>query len=252
MTDSVPVALTTPRPRRRLWQGILVGCLAVLVAIAALPNYVSGTWPWSAPLEVPRINQIQRLMDNPLSLPGWTLMNDEKVNIGRSRWHLAEYQPAQPTTPEIPGIVLLMRPQPWHTNQPEVEWVDLRGSQKWRVDNSRTFSFQVPKPGHGGSTENRATVTVNYFRGISDQRTFAVMQWYSWPQGGHPAPGRWFWLDQIRQWQHNQRQPWIAVSLLLPIEPVGDARLYEDLAREIGTTVQTALMAGPFEGMEES
>jgi hypothetical protein len=33
-------------------QWVLIIALAILVAIAALPNYISGQWPWSADLQV--------------------------------------------------------------------------------------------------------------------------------------------------------------------------------------------------------
>ena len=247
MADSAsPLQLRLLRQWRR---GILVVGLALMVAIAALPNYFSGTWPWSEPLEVPRINQLQQLQQEPLPLTGWNLRGHESTTIGRVQWHLAEYEPQQPTDPEVPALVLLIRPQVWHLNQPQVEWVDIRGSQGWRVEQRQMLRFTAPGPAGASPAPPEATVTAQYFRGISDQRTFAILQWYSWPQGGHPAPGRWFWLDQLRQWRHRQRQPWVAVSIILPIEPVGDIRRYEAVAKEAGIQVQSALMAGPFAGM---
>jgi hypothetical protein len=79
-------------------------------------------------------------------------------------------------------------------------------------------------------------------RGIDARNTFAVMQWYAWPDGGHFAPGKWFWADQAQQWQQRQRLPWVAVSILLPIEPVGDIRSHTAAVTEIAQAVQQGLL----------
>ncbi len=228
------------------WKIILVALLAVLVAISALPNYFNGSWPWSEPLQVPQLDQIKGISKTSLSLPGWQLNVQEEVSISGNNWSLAEYENTGSTIPadQLPRLVLLLRAQPWHDNQPEVDWVDLRGSQNWLVDNQSNLRF-AGSDGDGNPTK----VTTQYFRAVNEQSTFAVMQWYAWPQGGHPAPSHWFWADQRRQWQQQQRQPWIAVSLLLPIEPVGDIRPYQDAAIAAAQLVQTALVEGPFAGV---
>lgn len=240
MADTLPVLSS-----KRGWKIVLVALLTILVVIATLPSYFSGSWPWSEQLQAPQLNQIKSISQSSLPLPGWQLNGQEEVNISGNSWSLAEYENigGAPAAEQLPRLVLLLRPQPWHNNQPEVEWVDLKGSQDWRVDNQKNLSFTVSNDG------KPMQVTVRYFRAINEQSTFAAMQWYAWPQGGHPAPSRWFWADQRRQWQQHQRQPWIAVSLLLPIEPVGDIRPYQDAAIATAQTVQTALLEGPFAGV---
>jgi cyanoexosortase B-associated protein len=241
MADTMPALKS-----KRGWKIVLVALLTVLVAISTLPNYFSGSWPWSEPLKVPQLNQIKSISKTSLPLPGWQLNVQEEVSISGNSWSLAEYENTggEPAAAQLPSLVLLLRPQPWHSDQPEVEWVDLRGSQSWQVDNQSNLRFTVP-----GSDGKPTQVTTQYFRAVNEQSTFAVMQWYAWPQGGHPAPSHWFWADQRRQWQQRQRQPWIAVSLLLPIEPVGDIRPYQDAAIATAQTIQTALLAGPFAGV---
>jgi cyanoexosortase B-associated protein len=233
---------------KRGWKSILVALLATLVAIAALPSYFSGSWPWSEPLEAPQLNQIKDISETSLSLPGWQVNVQQEVNISGNDWSLAEYEnlgsAATPSAEQLPRLVVLLRAQTWHTNQPEVEWVDLRGSQGWQVDHQSNLRFSVP-----GQGDQPVQVTTQYFRAVNEQSTFAVMQWYAWPQGGHPAPSHWFWADQRRQWQHQQRKPWIAVSLLLPIEPVGDIRPYQEAAIATAQAIQTALIEGPFAGV---
>ncbi|MGD1909252.1 MAG: cyanoexosortase B system-associated protein [Leptolyngbyaceae cyanobacterium] len=240
MANTIPVLKL-----KRGWKIALVVLLAILVAISTLPSYFSGSWPWSEPLKAPQINQIKNISKTSLPLPGWDLSVQEEVSISGNKWSLAEYENVGGVldVEQLPSLVLLLRPQPWHSDQPQVEWVDLKGSQSWQVDNKSNLRFT-------GSGENGQPhqVTAQYFRAVNEQSTFAVMQWYAWPQGGHPSPSRWFWADQRRQWLKQERQPWIAVSLLLPIEPVGDIRPYQDAASAIAQTVQTALLDGPFAG----
>lgn len=216
--------------------------LAAMVAVSTLPNYFSGQWPWSKPLETPAITQLQGLMESPLSVSGWETTLQQSIKISGNRWSLAEYQaPAVSTASPVSNFALLLRPQPWHNQQPEVEWIDIIGAQSWQVSDLQTVQFSAED-----TSGQSATVTARYFRGLSDRATFAVLQWYAWPTGGHPAPGRWFWADQRRQWRQRQRMPWVAVSLLLPIEPVGDIRPYKETAIAIGKTIQSRLVKSVF------
>ncbi|MGF1523155.1 MAG: cyanoexosortase B system-associated protein [Leptolyngbyaceae cyanobacterium] len=245
---SIPEEISVPQQaapfskQKRLLQWLLVAVLAVIVAIAAAPSYFSGQWPWSEPLKAPQINQIKALRSTALDLPGWQVSSQQEVRIGGNDWGLTEYQ-ATDTPATTSGFALLLRPQPWHDQQPEVEWVDIRGARGWQVSDLHRVHFEVPSA-DGPSIQ----VAARYFRGIDEQRTFAVMQWYAWPTGGHPAPGRWFWADQTQQWMRRQRMPWVAVSVFLPIEPVGNIRPHTEDAIAIGQAVQASLMTVIFSG----
>ncbi len=81
-----------------------------------------------------------------------------------------------------------------------------------------------------------------FFRAVTQQDTFGVLQWYALPNGGHSSPFRWFVGDQLAQWR-KQRVPWVAVSILVPMEPLGQVEKIWPLAESIGQTVQAALMA---------
>jgi cyanoexosortase B-associated protein len=224
------------------WQWLLVMVLACIVAIAALPNYLNSAWPWHTPLQVPHLKQLKAVGQTPLALPGWTAIQHQTVNISRQKWELTEYQLAGATAAPVPSqpesVALLLKPQSAHNKQPEVEWIDISGSQGWRVSDEPPVHFTVPTP-EGGT----AKITARYFRGINSNGTLAVMQWYAWPQGGHFTPGKWFWADQVRQWQHRERLPWVAVCLLLQIEPVGNIRSHTDTVVAIAQAVQTELWA---------
>lgn len=231
---------SNPLPRRVLtmrWG--LVAVLAAIVAIAALPGYWGEPWLWQAELPVPQMNQLQEILSTPLSLPQWAIARHEVIVIGRKRWNLTEYQAVDADgDANAATMALLLRPQMSSDQQPEVEWVDLRGSQGWQVADVQTARWSV-----ANSEGNLVPVTARYFRAINHQNTFGVIQWYAWSTGGHFAPARWFWADQLRQWRQQERMPWIAVSLLFPIEPVGDIGSHKAAAIAISQSVQKALLA---------
>lgn len=235
------VSSTAPKLKGRgLVQWALIVMLAALVAIAAVPSYL-GQWPWSAALKVPQIDQLKALKETPLALPGWQVSSHSEVRISGTPWVLSEYQSEDRVDSQINSLALLMRPQPWHDNQPEVEWVDISGSQGWQINDLHRLKFDV-----SAASNQTATVKMRYFRGLTDQETFAVMQWYAWPTGGDAAPGGWFWADQARQWGQQERLPWVAVSVLFPIEPVGNIRPYTEEAIAIGQMIQASLMDTAF------
>ncbi|NEQ45422.1 MAG: cyanoexosortase B system-associated protein [Leptolyngbya sp. SIOISBB] len=237
MTDA-----TQSRPKSHsIVQWGLVVVLTALVAIAVLPNYFSGQWPGSNELPVPHIAQLRGLLTEPLEVPGWESTFHQEVNIGRNRWTIAEYRRSG-VNGEDESFGLLLRPQQAGDQQPEVEWVDLQGAQSWQVDNRHAVPWLVESPTADASVK----ITTRYLRGIDERNTFAVMQWYAWPSGGHFAPGKWFWADQAQQWQHSQRLPWVAVSILLPIDPVGDIRTHTAAITEIAQSVQQGLLSSTF------
>lgn len=220
----------------------LIVALAVLVAIAALPNYLSGQWPWQAPLDVPHLSELRNLMPSPLTLEGWQLEQHQEIRLGGNRWSFAQYRVAAGAEAVAESeFALLLRPQTDRDKQPEVEWVDLQGIQRWQVSDRHTVRFDVTD-----ETGQPIPVTSRYLRAIDGSTTLAVMQWYAWPTGGHFAPGRWFWVDQRRQWRQHERLPWVAVSILLPIEPVGDIRPHTEAMVAIAQHVQHSLLTGPF------
>ena len=233
MTEAVKPSIQS----KSLIQWVVVAVLAGLVAIAALPNYLTGQWPWSANMPVPQLQEIRELYQTPLLLDGWDIALHETVKIGGSEWALSEYRTASSDGVEAKSFGLLLKPQKSADKQPEVEWVDLQGAQGWRVNDLHTVRLSA-----AAATGKPIEVSTRYFRGLNENSTLAVMQWYAWPTGGHFAPGRWFWADQARQWQQRERMPWVAICLLLPIEPVGDIRPHTDEMVAIAQAVQTSLL----------
>lgn len=229
------------QPQRGM-KAILVVALAAIAAIGLAPHWAAGQWPWSQALEVPGIERLQTLSETNLSLQNWEVSGSGVVPINGQDWGLSEYN--RPVSDDqsddqshaVNRLALLLLPQSWHDRQPTVEWVDLRGAQNWQVADSTVLRF----------TTETGTVRARYFRARTDQQTFAVMQWYAWPGGGDFAPGRWFWVDQLSQWRSGQRNPWVAVCLLLPIRSLDDVSAYQEIAIDLGQAIQNALATAAF------
>ncbi|MEL6602352.1 MAG: cyanoexosortase B system-associated protein [Cyanobacteria bacterium J06614_10] len=219
---------------------MVIVALALFVAVSALPRYVSS-WPWSSPLKVQNQPALQAIRDQGLTLSGWQVDDQVKTKIGGDTWSIQQLSATdQAITSETAStIFLLLRPQVWEADQPEVEWLDLKGSQQWETDSRQSLPIEVAI----NRQENPKTVRINtdFFRAWSKDQTYAILQWYAWPTGGSPSPAGWFWADQRTQWQHRQRMPWVAVSVWLPIEPLGDITPHIAAAKSLGQSVQLAL-----------
>lgn len=226
---------------------IAVLCLLLaLVGIGAVPGYWTGTWRWASPPPVTNLKQLRELPKTGLEIPGWQTIEQKRVEIGGHKWSVQalEQDNSKP-------LLLLLLPQNDHKSQPQVEWVDIDGLEQWQTDSYTTAKFVAEPSGldkSAGASQSiaarKADVKARFFRAWNQRQTVVVLQWYAWPDGGHPAPSRWFWSDQFAQ-LHRRRVPWVAVCLQIPIEPLGDLEAARPLAESLGKLVQTALMAGP-------
>jgi cyanoexosortase B-associated protein len=237
--------LSTDLPQRWVKTGLVIA-LTALAALTLLPVMGGGQWPWQTPAQVPHLERLQTLQHQGLLLPGWALTHHQKLMINQHDWTLSEYQPAQgqprpePTLP-VQQIAVLMRPQPWHSNQPQVEWLDLNGAQDFRPTLQRQITLTV------ASSQPPVAATARFSRGHNQQHTFAMVQWYAWPSGGHPSPSVWFWVNQRSLFTRRALTPWVAVSLLIPINPLADINDYQPLAIALGSAIQQQLMATIFQ-----
>ncbi|MEM9149427.1 MAG: cyanoexosortase B system-associated protein [Cyanobacteria bacterium P01_F01_bin.3] len=231
---------------------IVIAALALFIAVSALPRYASS-WPWSNPLKVPNQPALQAIRDEGITLPGWLPDEQVKTKIGGDTWSIQQLSAADdgPFAKASPStIFLLMRPQVWEADQPEVEWLDLKGAQQWQTDSHQSLRFKVSVNSRINSVDDSETIRINtdFFRAWSKEQTYAVLQWYACPTGGSPSPAWWFWADQKAQWQHRKRMPWVAVSVWLPIEPLSDIGIYEATATDLGTAVHQELLNTVFAG----
>ncbi|NJL49032.1 MAG: cyanoexosortase B system-associated protein [Leptolyngbyaceae cyanobacterium SM2_5_2] len=222
-----------PWPTRWVKRGILVW-LAVLAVVAIAPAYWTGQWPWVVAPQVTQIDRLQPLREKGLTLPGWTLESHQVITINKQEWGLNEYVALDPTAP-VQQLAVVLHPQPWHSNQPQVEWMDLAGAQNWQVDSRQRLTFRGAADGD--------KVQANFFRGRSDHQAFVVLQWYAWPDGGHPSPSRWFWANQQSQLTTRTLTPWVAIAVLLPIPPLADLNAYESLTVDLGGLIHQQAVA---------
>jgi cyanoexosortase B-associated protein len=231
--------------RRSLLKLLVVLFILAIATFATLPDYMTGNWSWTRQPDVPHLDRLRELRSEGLSLSGWEMLEQQETRLGGHRWSVQANSPEVETPALADPILLLLRPQADDSDMPQVDWMDINGAQQWTVDHRRRLSFPVPDTTLPLPTP--FTVQARFFRGWTQQGTFAVMQWYAWPNGGHPAPGQWFWADQITQLRDRQKLPWVAVSVLIPIKPLGDIETVRDTATSLGTTIHTALLQQVFQ-----
>ncbi|MGI8503334.1 MAG: cyanoexosortase B system-associated protein [Hassallia sp.] len=208
--------------------------LLLLLVIGAVPGYMTGHWQWQKLPPITTIKQLRQLRQQGLNLPGWQTIEKSQQQIGGRKW-LMQVTKKQGTQTQA---ILLLLPQTDSKNQPEVEWTEIQSWQQWNVAQYRQGEFTVKL----ASTEVK--VEARFFRASTDKQTFAVLQWYAMPNGGNPSPIRWFVADQLAQLR-KQRAAWVGVSIMIPMEPLGQVETTWSLTKSIGETVQRALMAGP-------
>ncbi|NJO20617.1 MAG: cyanoexosortase B system-associated protein, partial [Spirulinaceae cyanobacterium RM2_2_10] len=221
---------------------MVASLLLLLLALVALPSYLSGNWPWAAPVAIENIDQIRALRKNPLTLPDWQfllqaeLLNGAAMPLDASNAPATELRPQNPTlaiaevnevrdvriggqrwsyqelaNPEAgePPIGVYLLPQMDHDKLPEVEWVDVRGAESWREEAVHSLKFTAT------AGDRQTKVNARFFRAAAE-RSYAVVQWYAWPNGGSRSTVAWFWRDQLAQLLRH-RQPWVAVYLKIPM-----------------------------------
>lgn len=234
--------------RSQAFRVLIVLFLLAVAAVSAVPNYFTNQWSWSRQSEVPHLSQLRKLQEEGLAIPEWQTVNQQKVEIGGHKWSVQTILPDDnnATSALSSPVVLMLRPQTWHRDQPQVDWMDINGVQQWTADSQRRLQFTISAPDLASNSGHQQTkpvrVQARFLRGWNQQQTYAVLQWYAWVNGGDSAPSQWFWSDQISQLRNGDRMPWVAVSILIPMKPLGDIELTRPLAESLGQAVQSALM----------
>ncbi|MGD1951947.1 MAG: cyanoexosortase B system-associated protein [Leptolyngbyaceae cyanobacterium] len=220
------LSLFSSDSKSRTWpRWLVVAVLVAIITAVALPQYVSGQLSWQSPPGVPQIRAIRELKETGLFIEGWSQDFQQKIPIGGSQWSVQQLTHASDSTPQ--QMVLFLKPQGQADDQPEVEWIDIKGSQKWQTSDQRRLRTGM--------------LNIDTFRAWTSTQTFAVAQWYALPEGGHPAPYHWFWRDQKYQWSRRERLPWVAVSMLVPMPPLGDVSLFYSDLENLSQQVQKSL-----------
>ncbi len=225
--------------RLRLLAAIFVLAIAL---VSAVPHYLTGQWVWSHPARVENLEQVRALQTKGLTIADWQNLSHDVIRIGGHRWSVQQLAttptPASDTPPSRnKPVVLMLRPQLAETDQPQIDWVNIGSEFGWTADNERWIEFSVPAP-----AGDVASVQARFLRYWDAEQTYAAMQWYAWPAGGSASPNRWFWADKVSQWRDRRRTPWVAVSVLIPIEPLGDLEANRAIAQSVGQTVHSKLL----------
>jgi cyanoexosortase B-associated protein len=203
---------------------ILIVFLSILIVIAAIPGYLKLKWEWMELPKITNLKQIKNLGQTGLTLNNWQVVEKNTKRINNSQWLVQKFQQKETE------LTLMILTQKDHTKQPEVEWMDIIGNQRWLTDSYKNLNFTVDK----------SQVSSRFFRAWNNSETFAVLQWYAWKTGGDSAAANWFFADQMIQWQKH-RLPWVAVNLQIKIEPLGDIETVRSLAESIAKEVQLKL-----------
>jgi cyanoexosortase B-associated protein len=266
-------------------QLIVLFVLAVALA-GAIPGYMGSQWAWQQVPEISHTRQLKALQKQGLQLPGWRTLEQKTVEIGGHKWSVQAIVPeatselmsqstseltfaatskstsatSPVTLPENSlemetdaiqkAVWLLLRPQTWGKDMPQIDWTDINGVRQWTTDSEQSLSFTIPATASANAqsqNQQSQTVDARFFRGWTQQRTDAVLQWYAWSSGGHSAPSRWFWADQWQQLHSRRRLAWVAVSIQLPIKPLGEIDQAEPDAKALGELVQSTLLKTVFQ-----
>ena len=255
MSSTLPGKLPDPSlppakkaPKRSIVQLAVVALLALFVAVSALPQYVDG-WAWTTPPKMSNAtrNALQAIPKQGVDIPGWVTTQQNETQIGGKAWSAQQLSAAGAASgSDLPPVFLLLRAQTYEGDQPEVEWLDIRGSQHWQTDSHQKLTFEVPieeaAKEAGVNKSKTVRISSDFLRAWSKDQTYAVLQWYAWPSGGSPYPARWFWADQKTQWTRYQRMPWVAISIWLPIAPFSDPAPQQALAESLAKSTQQTLL----------
>ena len=239
-------SLTSPKSDRILQITLLI-FLSILLAVGTVPGYLAGKWQWQNPPAVKVLGELKQIRKQGIEIPGWRTTEQKSMILGEHPWSIQTIESetqdtnikdaakdtakntAKNTTKDTATVFLFTQNGP--RDQPQVEWSELDGVQRWKRDSESQQNFTV----------NQVPVTARLFRAWNSKRTYAVMQWYAWSEGGHPEPSHWFFADRLAQFQ-GKRQPWIAVSILLPMEPLDDLNKYRDRITALAQPIESRLL----------
>jgi cyanoexosortase B-associated protein len=245
-------------PRQSAQIAVLVFMLLLLI-VGAIPGYFKGTWSWSDLPPVKTISQLKAVREDGLNLSNWNTIDHQILNIRNHDWLIQTVEKDNQTA------LLVILTQDYYKDHPQVEWMDLNGFQGWKTDDRRRLKLEVDS---SSEAVPLTKIKTHFFRSLTPdtnnlltllwsscssdrlcslyqqqrlRQTYAVMQWYAWPDGGSPAPRDWFFADRMAQLS-GRRAPWTAVNVLIPIEPLGNIETVEATATSLAMDVQDALM----------
>ncbi|MGL5082851.1 MAG: cyanoexosortase B system-associated protein [Microcoleaceae cyanobacterium] len=242
---------------------IALAVLLLLVILGAIPGYLSGQWDWADIPQLQALPQLQQVRKQGLELSEWKTLATKPIKIQGQPWLV------QTVERDGQKAIVMLFPQDYYKDRPQVEWMDLNGFQRWKTDSYQRLPLIVEL---ADGQSRPVKIQTRFFRGwtqkvnnlatllwsscTSDElcqfyqrqrlkQTYAVMEWYAWPNGGSPSPSHWFMADRQAQLS-GERAPWVANCILIPIKPLGNIKEAESVAQSLGQDVQRALMVQAF------
>ena len=229
LNKNLSIYLSRLQKRWSIVRIALILLLSTLIIVGAAPGYwQGGNWSWLNIPQTSNTKQLRGILSTGLILENWQIIDKQQLQIGGHKW-LGQIIKQEGSKP----IMLLLKPQTYYRNKPEVEWMDINGLERWKTDSYSQINFTVDR-------DTNSPTTARFFRAWNQKQTFAVVQWYAFPQGGHYTSANWFWQDLLAQLRGN-RVSWVAVSIRIPIEPLGELSNAQPLATSIAAQVQTKL-----------
>ncbi len=219
--------------RQIITRAIVIGFLLIAIILGALPGYLEGgNWQWSDLPKIVNVNKMINLQASGIELDSWQTKQQLQVRIGGNKWSVQSIQ-KEKSKP----ILLLLLPQVYYLDKPYVEWLDINGLERWETDSYQNLKIQL---------DSGNVVKARFFRAWNHKQTFAVVQWYAFPNSGHYSPSMWFWGDQFAQLR-DRRLPWIGVCLRIPIKPLGEKEQAKTLAKSLVREIQTNFKENVFD-----
>ncbi len=238
--------LKTLREKSQKNKIVLIVFLIVMLAVGAVPGYITGNWSFANPPVINNFKSLRSIKENGLKVPGWEIENYQEAKISGHQWLV------QTLLDSDRSAILLVLPQNGPKDKPQVEWMDINGLYRWKTDSYQKKEFKLQLTSTAENLPATLTpgqeiaVKTRFFRGWSDRQTYVVVQWYAWPSGGNPAPSSWFWSDRFAMLFQKHRVPWAAVSIQIPIEPLGEIEPYWPLAESLAEKVHLSLIQQAF------
>lgn len=238
---TTPLANNKPSNRKRfsalsVVNSMLIGLLLIAVVFAAAPGYLEGgKWSWSELPGLENTRQMRSLLKTGVELKGWQTIQQKEIRLGGKKWSIQAV--AQDSKNASAPALVLLAPQTYYKDRPYVEWTDIQGLEKWKTDSRQQLLFNT-------SDSQSSQIEARFFRAWNRQ-TFAVVQWYAFPDGGHSSSLNWFWRDLAAQLK-GKRVPWIAVCLKIPLNPLDDLESVRDVATTLAQQIQTSLQQNTF------
>ena len=215
--------------------------LILILLISGLPGYLSGDWQWKEPPSIANLKEVKQIRKTGLKLSGWETLEIVERQIGGHKWLWQKIK--QKNSDKISYLLLL--PQNGPRNQPQTEWTEIKGFWQWKVAQFETPEFTIQP--NDSNSDISSKIKANFFRAVlKNRQTYAILQWYAMPNGGNPSTFKWFVADQIAQLR-KERVPWVAVNIMIPIEPLGEVKENWSLAQSLVEQVQASLVVNSFQ-----